>query len=428
MILPVFSLYGDILEGATPLLIGVAIGAYGLTQALLQVPFGLLSDRIGRKPVIAGGLMLFIVGSVIAALSSDIYGVIIGRALQGSGAIAAAVMALTADLTREEHRTKAMAIIGMSIGLSFTVALVAGPVLNGWIGLSGIFWVTAALAGTGLIMLLTTVPTPAHSRVHRDAELVPAQLSQVISDGQLLRLDAGILLLHMIMTALFVAMPLVLRDVLGIDGQHHWTVYLPVLLLSVIAMVPFMLFAERKRRVRLVFTGAVVVLCLSQLGLVVSGGHAVSVVVFLFVFFTAFNYLEASLPSLVSRVAPADKKGTALGVYTSAQFLGAFLGGTLGGWCLGQYGVSGVFAITSVMGALWIAVTLGLRDPRYLRNVLLQVGPCDEDGAAQLAARLAGVSGVAEAVVLAEEGVAYLKVECEDFDLDTLQHLAAQKG
>ncbi len=250
MILPVFALYTDKIAGATPTLIGLAIGAYGITQALLQIPFGLLSDRLGRKPVIAAGLVLFALGSVIAATSTSIYGIILGRVIQGAGAIPSVVMALAADLTREEQRTKAMAIIGISIGMSFSVALVAGPVLDHWVGISGIFWLTAVLACVGIAVLYLIVPQPAVSSVHRDAQPVPAQFLSVLRDRELLRLDFGILILHMILTASFTVLPLVLRDELGLASAHHWYIYLPALLLSIAAMVPFIIIAERHRRMK----------------------------------------------------------------------------------------------------------------------------------------------------------------------------------
>ena len=232
MILPVFALYADELEGATPALAGLAIGIYGMTQALLQIPYGLLSDRIGRKPVIIFGLLVFALGSAIAASADNIHLVIFGRALQGAGAIAAAVMALTADLIREEHRVKAMAIIGMSIGASFALAMVLGPVLNTWIGVPGIFWLTAVLALGGIAVVVLVVPNPVVTRVRRDAEAVPAQFASVLRDAQLFRLDIGIFALHLILTASFVVLPLALRDIAGLPANRHWEVYLPVLLLS----------------------------------------------------------------------------------------------------------------------------------------------------------------------------------------------------
>ncbi|MFN2308173.1 MAG: MFS transporter [Gammaproteobacteria bacterium] len=425
MILPVFALYADVIEGATPALMGLAIGIYGMTQALLQIPFGLLSDRWGRKPVIAAGMLLFALGSVVAALSDSIYGIILGRALQGSGAIAAAVMALAADLTREEQRTKAMAIIGISIGMSFSVALVAGPVLDHWLGLAGIFWLTALLSCLGIVVLFLVVPQPVVSRLHRDAEPVPAQFLSVLRDRELLRLDFGILSLHMILTASFMVLPLILRDTLELPVARHWQVYLPVLVLSVAAMVPFIILAERRRRMKPVFLAAILVIALAQTGLAFWHASLLNVVLLLFLFYVGFNLLEATLPSLVSKMAPPDSKGTAMGFYSSAQFFGAFLGGSAGGWLQGWAGITGVLMFCGAAALLWLAVAASMRSPRYLASHVLQVGRMDAQQARHLAQRLTQVRGVAEAVVIGEEGVAYLKVDSHALDEQALAEAAS---
>ena len=409
MILPVFALYArDELLGSTALLVGIALGIYGLTQAALQVPFGLLSDRIGRKPVIAFGLIIFAVGSVVAAMSDHIGGVILGRALQGAGAIAAALMALTADLTRDEHRTKAMAMIGMSIGMSFALSLILAPVLDHWLGVRGIFWLTAGLALTGLLVLFLLVPTPESHNVHRDAELVPALFSSVIRDPQLLRLDAGILILHMLITATFLVVPQLLLEVLHMPVASHWQVYLAVLVLSVAGMVPAIIIAERKQMVRAFFLGAVGLLFVSLTVLALFHTHAVVLLVMFYLFFLGFNYLEASLPSLVSRMAPADRKGTALGVYSSSQFLGSFLGGALGGWVMGHYGSSGIFSLMATMAGLWLVLAWGMRNPRSVSNYIINI-PAVAGGEIDALRQAVGeVPGVAEVVLHPEEQKAYL--------------------
>ena len=425
LILPVFALFAERLPGATPLLTGLAVGIYGLTQAALQIPFGLLSDRIGRKPVIFGGLLLFALGSVIAASAQDVWMVIFGRAVQGSGAIAAAVMALAADLTREENRTKAMASIGITIGMSFMIAMMAGPVLGRLIGVSGIFWLTAVLALIGIAVVALVVPTPTRSSVHRDAETVPAMFRRVLSDRDLLRLDFGIFSLHLMLTALFLAVPLILRD-LGLEPLQHSYLYLPVMLGSIAAMVPFIILAEKRGLMKPVFLGAVASLALAQLALGVFAADFWGFVAALALFFTAFNLLEATLPSLVSKVAPVDAKGTAMGVYSTSQFAGAFVGGLLGGWVHQQFGLGAVFQAGTLVGVVWLLLASGMRKPGRYASRLVNFGVMEPDGAGDLAERLRGVTGVVEAVVVADEGVAYLKVDRDRLDDVALDEIVAR--
>ncbi len=424
MILPVFALYAEDLQGATPALAGLAIGIYGMTQALLQIPFGLVSDRIGRKPVIIFGLLVFAAGSVVAAGADSIAMVILGRMLQGAGAIAAAVMALTADLIREEHRVKAMAMIGMSIGASFALAMVLGPVLNTWIGVPGIFWLTAVLALAGVATVILIVPTPAISRLHRDAEAVPEQFVSVLRDAQLLRLDSGIFCLHLMLTATFVVLPLALRDQAGLAADQHWKLYLPVLVLSLPMAIPFILQAEKHRRMKQVFVGAIVFLMLAEAGLAWLHASVISIALLLFVFYTAFNLLEAILPSLIAKVAPADRKGTAMGVYSSSQFFGAFIGGAAGGWLHGRFGLGAVFLFCALVALAWLALAASMKSPRYLGTRVLRIGPQDPAGAHRLAAQITAVRGVAEAVVIAEDEVAYLKIDQQTLDEAALQTFA----
>jgi predicted MFS family arabinose efflux permease len=425
LILPVFSLYAERLPYVTPLLVGIAIGIYGLTQALLQIPFGMLSDRIGRKPVLVGGLLIFALGSAVAASAETIYGIILGRALQGSGAIAAVIMALAADLSREQRRLRMMAIIGISIGFAFAVALIMGPILNSWIGVPGIFWLTAILALFGIGIVLFIVPTPEESHFHRDAEAIPSQFGKVLTDPELVRLDFGILTLHMCLTAIFLAYPLALRD-LGMVSGSHWQVYLPVMLLSMVMMVPFVIVAESRRRMRPVFLGAIAALGLASLLLYGFSHQLLVMVVALFLFFTAFNLLEATLPSLIAKVAPGERKGTAMGVYSSSQFIGAFLGGALGGTVHTHFGNDGVFLLCGVMVLLWLLIARGMSDPNYLSNYLLPVGQLDESQVTTMVAQLMAIDGVNDAVIIAEDGVAYLKVDLNVVDQELLDGYAVQ--
>lgn len=424
MILPVFSPYAEHLPNVTPLLVGIAIGVYGLAQAVLQIPLGLLSDRIGRKQVITGGLLVFALGSVIAALSNTIEGIIIGRAIQGAGAISAALMALTADLTREEHRTKAMAIIGMSIGMAFMTAMILGPMLNQWIGVPGIFWFIAVCALAAIAILHLFVPTPIHPRIHSDAETVPSQFKRVLNDPELLRLDASIFLLHMQLTALFVVLPLALTETAQMPAGEHWIFYLPIMIFAFAAMIPFIIIAEKRRKMKPLFIITISLLVLVQLGFGALHNHLYGILAMLFLFFVAFNFLEASLPSLVSKTAPAQSKGTAMGVYNTGQFLGIFLGGLGGGWLHQHYSISAVFWGCAVISGIWLLITLGMRNPRYLSSHLLNVGEMDDFTAHQLSQELLKISGVAEAVVIAAEQVAYLKVDKDKLDLETLQKFA----
>ncbi len=420
MILPVFALYSEHLIDATPFLIGLAMGIYGLTQATLQIPFGMLSDRIGRKPVIYAGLAIFAIGSVVAAMSDSITGIIIGRAIQGAGAIAAAVMALAADLTREEHRLKAMAIMGMSMGVSFSIALILGPIFNSWFGLHGIFWMTAVLALVGMAILGLLVPTPVVSRFHRDAEPVPAQFKNVLGDTQLLRLDFGIFVLHMILTATFVAVPLTLRDQAGMASADHWMIYLFVLVVSFIAMVPFIIIAEKKRKMKQIFVGAIALLMVAVFSLSQISTSVTGIVIALLAFFLAFNLLEASLPSLVAKIAPADKKGTAMGVYSSSQFMGAFVGGVSGGWLYQYMGDVAVFTFCGLLASIWLILAATMKAPRHLGSYMINVGQVDDAKAKLLGGEIAKVAGVVEVTVIPEDGVAYLKIDSQLVDEEAL--------
>jgi predicted MFS family arabinose efflux permease len=416
LILPVFAVLARDLPDATPTLVGLAISAYGLTQALFQIPFGLWSDRYGRKRLITLGLLLFAAGSALAAVSGSIYGIIAGRALQGAGAVAAVVMALAADLTREEHRTKAMALIGVSIGFSFALSMVAGPILSTWMGLKGLFWTITALALLGVVVLYGAVPNPVATRFHRDAEARPAAFANVLGNPELLRLDFGIFCLHLILTATFVVLPVLIKDVLHLETAKHWHIYLPVFVLALGSMVPFVIVAEKKRKMKAVFLSFIALVAAADAGFMWFGHSFWSVFGLLYVFFTGFNLLEATLPSMVSKIAPPDLKGTAMGIYSTAQFLGAFAGGAGGGWIYGHFGLHYVFLYCAVAASLWFLAAFAMKPPRHLSSLLLNVGGLNTDQASRLSLRLLRIPGVAEAVVLAEDGVAYLKVDKEKLD------------
>ena len=425
MILPVLSLFAQELEGSTDALMGLAIGIYGISQAILQIPFGLMSDRFGRKKIIIIGLILFLIGSIIAALSTTIYGVLLGRAIQGSGAIAAPIMALVADLTQEVHRTKAMALIGLSIGVSFGVAITAGPVIAGFIGVHGIFWLIAALSLIAIWVVCYRVPNPRQSKVHRDAELVPDQFSTILKNKELLRLNYGIFILHAILTASFVVVPLLMRDA-GLLPAEHWKVYLPVFIISMAAIIPFVILAEKKRKMKPVFIGAIAALVLADLGLMQFNATLSGIIAFLWLFFTGFNLLEATLPSLISKTAPADLRGTAMGVYSTSQFLGAGIGGGVGGWCYGAYGAAGVYLFCALAATTWLILSLSMKPPRYWANLLISLEKISEQKANDFVTEMLKIKGVEEITLHYDEGVAYLKVDNQQLNRDQLQSLITE--
>jgi predicted MFS family arabinose efflux permease len=357
LILPVFSLYAQTLEGYTPQLMGFALGVYGLTQACLQLPFGIASDRLGRKRVIAFGLIIFAMGSVVAALAHSIYGVILGRALQGAGAVSAAVTATVADLTRESHRTKAMAVIGITVGASFLVSIPLGSALNAMIGVPGIFWLTAGLALAGLAILWLAVPHVGPGRGR--AQPVRAQLLAVVRDGRLLRLNIGIFALHAALTAIFVVLPQTLVQYAGLPQNEHAALYLPLIVASAIPLFPVISWGQRRGKEGQVFAGSVLLLCVALVALSLAHTSLVALSAGLLVFLMAFNILEASLPALISIIAPPQAKGMAIGVYSTFQFLGAFIGGAAGGWLYHHYSVGAVFAGAAAIAGLWFLLSVG---------------------------------------------------------------------
>jgi MFS family permease len=423
LILPVFALYAEDLPGGdNHTLVGLALGMYGLTQAIFMLPFGMASDRIGRKKIIIFGLVVFALGSLVAAAATDIYWTIAGRALQGAGAISAAVTAMLADLTREEHRTKAMAFVGSTIGIAFAVSLVAGPALNRVIGVPGIFALTGVLALAAIWVVKVWVPDPADSHFHADAQANPAKLMDVLKNTQLARLDFGIFALHAAQMAMFVVVPVALKNS-GLALDDHWAVYLPVLLGSFLLMVPAIIVGEKYGQMKPVFIGGVALMLLAQLGLAFGIDHFWGIVWALFFYFVAFNLLEASLPSLISKLAPVSAKGTAMGVYNTAQALGLFFGGVLGGWLAQHHGFQAVFVFCVIMMAVWLVASLSMTAPPAIKTRMFHVGAMPADQAALLKAQLAAVTGVVEAVVLAEEGVAMLKVSIKGWDEDRARSL-----
>lgn len=355
MIFPVFSSYAHHFQDYTPSLLGIALGIYGLTQALFQIPLGLSSDRFGRKPVITFGLLIFAFGSIVAAMSNTITGIIIGRALQGAGAIGSTLMATIADLTSEKNRTVAMAIIGLTIAITFAMAMVLGPLLTSYLSIKGIFWLTSLLALSGILILYTLVPNSTSSK-QISSQSLSKTFKSVLSDLELLRLNIGIFSQHAILTATFVIIPIILTHQLNLLVKDQWLIYLPILFFSFISAIPFIMWAEKNKRIKPVFLGAVIIISLSQFALTFTQQHLWLISINLFCFFCGFNLLEASLPSLVSKAAPTESKGTAMGVYSCSQFLGIFVGGALGGWIYGHFSINSVFYANAALALLWFII------------------------------------------------------------------------
>lgn len=423
MLMPILAVYGQELEGVSPLWIGLAIGAYGLTQALFQIPMGWLSDRFGRRPIIIFGLVIFAIGSVIAGVAQSIEMVTLGRAIQGMGAIASAVLALASDVTREEQRPKVMAVIGMCIGMSFAVALILGPMIANTFGLSGVFYVTAVMALAGIVIVLTLVPVSYTQSNSGEVTASKDNLLSMVVNPQLMRLDFGVLVLHWMMTSIFVAYPVLLSET-GLNINDHWQVYLPVLLLSFVFMVPMIIIAAKKGVEKPMFLAAIVMVTLASFAMMLSESLW-PLVLTVFIFFIGFNFLEASLPAHVSRLAPAGQKGTAMGVYSSSQFLGAFLGGVSGGYIVGEFGFVYLFAANGVIALLWLIMALGMKLPPSSKRVSMQFDATNDVDFQHTIDKLSACEGVLEATLVEDESRIYLKVNKSGYDQQSVSQLVA---
>lgn len=420
MLLPVLALYAGQYAGSSAFLVGVALGVYGLTQGIFQIPLGFLSDRIGRKPVIVGGMLMFLLGSLLAALTDSMWGLIAGRALQGAGAVASTIMALLSDLTTEQNRTKAMAAVGGSIGISFAFSMVFGPVLaNKW-GLSGLFWIAAALALVGIVILLLVIPTPATVVHNAEAEAVPEMFGRLLRDAELMRLNLGIGSLHFAQMASWVAVPVMLEQSLHFPRSDHWMIYLGAMGLSFLCMLPFIIIAETRRKMKPVFVAAVLVLGVGELLLGAGTSHRWLFVFALFVFFMGFNLLEATLPSLVSKSAPAGGRGTAMGIYSTSQFLGAFAGGVCGGFVAHQYGYQQVFWLATGVILLWLLVASTMKKPRHLKSLVVSLLPEERIVASDFVGK---VPGIFDVVVIPEHHLAYFKVDHDLFNSESMEEV-----
>lgn len=420
MVLPVLTTYGMALQGATEGLIGLAIGIYGLAQAIFQIPFGLLSDRVGRKPLIVGGLLVFVLGSIVAATTTSIWGIILGRALQGSGAIAAAVMALLSDLTREQNRTKAMAFIGVSFGVTFAIAMVIGPIVTHLLGLQALFWMIAVLASLGIIITLLVVPSTSEHVLNRESGMVKGSFSKVLANPKLLKLNAGILFLHILLMSSFVALPGEFEQA-GFPASEHWKVYLVTMLIAFVGVVPFIIIAEVKRKMKLVFVSCVALLLIAELVLWQAGAHFWTLVVGVQLFFFAFNLMEAILPSLISKESPAGYKGTAMGIYSTSQFLGVAIGGSVGGWVFQHVDAQAVFLLGAGIAIVWLLVSLTMQEPPYVSSLRVVIDRTDN--AQSLEQRLRQAPGVSNVLIIPEERAAYIKIDSKTTNRQEIEAL-----
>ncbi len=419
MIIPVFAVAGQSYQYATPALIGLAVGVYGLSQALLQIPFSLWADRFHRKPLIVFGLLLFALGGAVAAMSETIYGVIIGRAIAGAGAVSAVVMALLADVTREENRTKAMATMGMSIGLSFVVAFSVGPWLTTFVGISGLFWVTTIMGMLAILMLFMVPKTTRHHKNYKQGYLV--QLKQVLKMADLNRLHVSVFSLHLLLTAMFIYIPSQLIEFAGIPLSKHGIVYLPLLVISLFFAFPSIILAEKYRKMRSIFLVAITGVIAGLIILIFGYESKYILLLGLGLFFIAFNVMEALLPSWLSKAAPIQSKATAMGVNASAQFLGAFCGGTLGGQLILLNNTAMGWSVLSAIAIIWLLISFGLAQPHYLTSIVLRLpeNKQTDDWASQLLA----IHGIEEVVVMSDQQVAYIKVDKQQLDDAGRQHL-----
>ena len=417
MVLPVMSLYFEGYHQSSAFLLGLALGIYGLTQAIFQIPLGLLSDKIGRRPVILGGILLFVLGSVIAALADSAMGVVIGRALQGMGAIASTLMALVTDLTTEQNRTKAMASIGGSIGISFAIAMVLGPIVAASYGMAGIFWLTALLGLVGAAILINAIPKTFSMRKNRETNTDLQQLGYLLREPSLMRLNLGIFFLHLTLMAAFVVIPTVLVQQLGINPDQLWWVYLCLLGGGFIVMLPAMIFAEKHNAQKKIFVLAVVLMTVAMFVLG-SAHNAVITISMLFVYFAAFNLLEASLPSWLSKVCPVGNRGTAMGIYSTCQFLGTFIGGILGGFALANVGIQGLFWLLALLLLSWCFVAATMASPKPLQTLILQVG---ETKASDFVKSISNIDGVEDILLIEGEDLAYVKVDKTLIDSSSFQ-------
>ncbi|XOV85882.1 MAG: MFS transporter [Pseudomonadota bacterium] len=421
MVLPVLPLVADQYQLNTPLLLGFALGAYGMTQALLQIPLGILSDRVGRKPIILGGLMLFVLGSLVAAYAETIYGVIAGRLLQGCGAIASTLLALVADLTRIEHRGKAMAIVGISIGGSFGLALILGPLVNGYFGVGGVF-LFCALAGVVGLFVTGLIPTPRVRSHNPDANVNPALVDSLLHLPDLRRTLVGIFMLHYLLMGSFVILPPLLASTGRIAPDEYHLVYFWLLLAAFVAMMPFMWLSDRPAYTKLMLLAMIVTFAAASLIFSLAPGFYLLMVAVM-LFFMAFNLLEVILPALVSKIAPAGRRGTAMGLYSTAQFAGGFAGGALVGLMLTWWDFAYAMYANAAFCVVWLVYAAGLSKPGNIRTITCRLGDPGAASTSEVTDALLSLDGVVDVALIEQDRLAYVKVNEDVFDIAAFEDL-----
>lgn len=411
MVLPLFTLYATHLKGATPFLIGVAMGIYGLFQAIFQIPFGSLSDKYGRKKIITIGLTIFAVGSFVAGIAHTMTLMIIGRALQGMGAVGSTLLALLADLTREDQRTKAMAIAGITIGFAFSIAMVAGPLFSKWLPINSLFFVSMLLGFAAITLLYTSVPNPQTTTWHRDTEPELKAFFNLLISPDLAKLNLGILILHAIFTASFIVIPISLDKFAGYSADRQWLLYLPTLIAAFILTMFCIGLAESKQQLKPYFLLGIIAMGMAEVFIWLQPSNFLAVTSGLCLFFTGFSLLEAFLPSLISRTAPASRKGTALGIYSCSQFFGIFIGGVLGGWLYGVYSFTGVYVFCLTLALFWLLIASFMQPPRFYVSRMWKISLQQQSAWPTIAKALQSIPGMVEATFIPEDGIAYLKME-----------------